>query len=59
MTILAMHVTERRTRRQTTTVPGVSVSATGEPVPDETGEQDDRDDRDPAQKPPDPGSRGA
>src|SRR5690606_13597299 len=26
MTILAMHVTERRTRRQTTTVPGVPVT---------------------------------
>jgi sigma-B regulation protein RsbU (phosphoserine phosphatase) len=58
MTILAMHVTERRTRRQTTTVPGVSVSASGEPLPDDV-DQDDRDDRDPAQQPPDPGSRGA
>jgi sigma-B regulation protein RsbU (phosphoserine phosphatase) len=35
MTILAMQVTERRTRRQTTTVPGVPVSTPGHPVPDE------------------------
>jgi sigma-B regulation protein RsbU (phosphoserine phosphatase) len=33
MTILAMQVTERRTRRQTTTVPGVPVSSAGTPVP--------------------------
>jgi sigma-B regulation protein RsbU (phosphoserine phosphatase) len=52
MTILAMHVTERRTRRQTTTVPGVSLSATGQPVPDDPGSQDDRDDRDPTGDPP-------
>ncbi|HWN67382.1 MAG TPA: SpoIIE family protein phosphatase [Haliangium sp.] len=32
MTILAMQVTERRTRRQTTTVPGVPVSSPDHPV---------------------------